>query len=244
MTISSIIVLCAIVSAFLLFAGVLAWGDFYSRKRAAEAARRRAGAAESRHAPAQGGLRKGRVLRAAFCDRQVSSRPYLRCQRRHHHHPCRRVGCRRGITLARRHPHPGLRKPARGRVFDGSKQRLVAPLRHRPRSSSAACRGLTGMASRRSSASSLRAWCRLWPIVSPCRKIFSSRSQACLRWPLSLRWSEPCGLYEAALAILGHGDAGAGKFCRRHSVRHWRARRGRHPSNGVLSHSANIMQCG
>ena len=36
MTISSIIVLCAIVSAFLLFAGVLAWGDFYSRKRAAE----------------------------------------------------------------------------------------------------------------------------------------------------------------------------------------------------------------
>ena len=36
MTFSSIIVLCAIVSAFLLFAGGLAWGDFYSRKRLTE----------------------------------------------------------------------------------------------------------------------------------------------------------------------------------------------------------------
>jgi hypothetical protein len=33
MTVSSIIVLCGIVSGFLLFAGALAWGDFYSRKR-------------------------------------------------------------------------------------------------------------------------------------------------------------------------------------------------------------------
>ena len=33
MTMTSILVLCGIVSAFLLFGGVLAWGDFYSRRR-------------------------------------------------------------------------------------------------------------------------------------------------------------------------------------------------------------------
>lgn len=33
MILSSIIVLSAIVSAFLLFGGVLAWSDFYSRSR-------------------------------------------------------------------------------------------------------------------------------------------------------------------------------------------------------------------
>jgi hypothetical protein len=33
MTLVSILVLCAIVFAFLLFGGVLAWGDFYSRRR-------------------------------------------------------------------------------------------------------------------------------------------------------------------------------------------------------------------
>jgi hypothetical protein len=33
MTLSSILVLSAIVSAFLLFGGALAWADFYSRRR-------------------------------------------------------------------------------------------------------------------------------------------------------------------------------------------------------------------
>lgn len=33
MTMTSILIVSAIVSAFLLFAGVLAWGDFYSRRR-------------------------------------------------------------------------------------------------------------------------------------------------------------------------------------------------------------------
>ena len=36
MTTTSILVLSGIVSAFLLFAGGLAWGDFYSRKRLTE----------------------------------------------------------------------------------------------------------------------------------------------------------------------------------------------------------------
>jgi hypothetical protein len=36
MTIGSIIVLCAIGLAFMLFGGVLAWGDFYSRTRPQE----------------------------------------------------------------------------------------------------------------------------------------------------------------------------------------------------------------
>ena len=54
MTISSIIVLCAIVSAFLLFAGVLAWGDFYSRKRPVE----RPGAAQEQPKAAGMPLRK------------------------------------------------------------------------------------------------------------------------------------------------------------------------------------------
>jgi hypothetical protein len=36
MTIGSIIVLCAIGLAFVLFGGVLAWGDFYSRRRPEE----------------------------------------------------------------------------------------------------------------------------------------------------------------------------------------------------------------
>ena len=34
MTTPSIIVLCGIVSTFLLFAGALAWGEYYSRRRA------------------------------------------------------------------------------------------------------------------------------------------------------------------------------------------------------------------
>ena len=34
MTMTSILILSAITSAFLLFGGVLAWGDFYSRKSA------------------------------------------------------------------------------------------------------------------------------------------------------------------------------------------------------------------
>ena len=33
MPLSSIIVVCAVTSAFLLFGGVLAWADFYSRGR-------------------------------------------------------------------------------------------------------------------------------------------------------------------------------------------------------------------
>jgi hypothetical protein len=36
MTLASILILSGIVSAFLLFGGVLAWGDFYSRRRPGE----------------------------------------------------------------------------------------------------------------------------------------------------------------------------------------------------------------
>jgi hypothetical protein len=38
MTPTSILIVCAIALAFLLFGGVLAWGDFYSRRRPSDQA--------------------------------------------------------------------------------------------------------------------------------------------------------------------------------------------------------------